>query len=125
MTIHILKHKNSNFSGTLFGVGFFKGRGSTSSGFDKKRCEEIGCKDITQKFWADKAIKDKKEEVAAVKAEKTAAKKKADAEKKKEKAETPAPEKEKDETPAPEEKDTPAPEKEEKKEDAPATDKEK
>ena len=111
MTIHILRHKNKDFSGTLFGVGFSDGRGSTSSGMDKKRCEDVGCKDITQKFWADKTVKDKKEEAAAVKAEKTAAKKKADAEKKKEKTETPAPEEkeEKDEAPEKEEDEAQAP----------------
>lgn len=104
MTVYILRHKNSNFSGTFFAVGFHKGRGSTSSKFDRDRCVSAGCKDITQQYWADQAAKEKKEEAEAAKKEKEAAKKKTEAEKKKE---------------------TPAPEKEEEKEEAPAPDEEK
>ena len=71
MIIYILKHSNSEFSGTLCGVGFSNGRGSTSSTFDRDRCIKNGCKDITDKVKSIQAAQKKKEEAKAAKAEKT------------------------------------------------------
>lgn len=68
MIIYILKHRNSDFSGTLCGVGFSNGRGSTSSSFDRDRCIKDGCKDITSKVKSIQAAQKKKEEAAAKKA---------------------------------------------------------
>ena len=70
MIIYILKHSNSEFSGTLAGVGFSSGRGSTSSAFDRDRCIKNGCKDITDKVKSIQAAQKKKEEGKAAKAEK-------------------------------------------------------
>jgi len=82
MIIYILKHSNSDFSGTLCGVGFSNGRGSTSSTFDRDRCVKNGCKDITGKVKSIQAAQKKKEEAKAAKADKaTELKKKKDEEK--------------------------------------------
>jgi len=70
MIIYILKHSNSDFSGTLCGVGFDQGRGSTSSTFDRDRCIKKGCKEITNQWNASVAAKKKKEEGKAAKAQK-------------------------------------------------------
>ena len=84
MIIYLLKHSNSEFSGTFHGVGFDKGRGSTSSRPDRDLCVKAGCKDITSKVESIKAAQKKKEEVKAAKAQKAEDKKK-DADKKAEK----------------------------------------
>ena len=104
MIVYILKHSNSEFSGGFFGVGFDKGRGSTSSKVDRDRCVQNGCKDITSKVESIKAASKKKAEAKAAKVE---AEKKAE---KKEKEEIPgeAPSKE------PLEEKTEEPEKEKK-----------
>ena len=81
MIIYILKHSNSDFSGTLCGVGFSNGRGSTSSIFDRDRCVKNGCKDITGKVKSIQAAQKKKEEAKAAKAEKAEDKKTVKAEK--------------------------------------------
>ena len=87
MIIYILKHSNSDFSGTLCGVGFSNGRGSTSSKFDKDRCVKNGCKDITDKVKSIQAAQKKKEEAKAAKAEKADDKAKKEPDKKAEKEE--------------------------------------
>lgn len=74
MIIYILKHSDSDFSGTLCGVGFSDGRGSTSSSFDRDRCIKNGCKDITSKVKSIQAAQKKKEETATAKAKKAAEK---------------------------------------------------
>lgn len=106
MIIYILKHQNSDFSGTLCGVGFSNGRGSTSSAFDKDRCVKNGCKDITAKVESIQAAQKKKEEAKAAKAEKAKdkAKKKDEkpAEKETEKKEDAEPEKEEEKAEEPE-----------------------
>ena len=89
MIIYILKHSDSDFSGTLCGVGFSDGRGSTSSTFDRDRCIKNGCKDITSKVKSIQAAQKKKEEAKATKADKAEDKKKKDADKKAEKEEIP------------------------------------
>ena len=89
MIIYILKHSNSDFSGTLCGVGFDKGRGSSSSAFDRDRCIKNGCKDITSKVKSIHAAQKKKEEAKAAKADKAEDKKKKDADKKAEREEIP------------------------------------
>jgi len=101
MIIYILKHSNSDFSGTLCGVGFSNGRGSTSSTFDRDRCVKNGCKDITEKVKSIQVAQKKKEEAKATKAEKAEDKKKKDADKKaeKEKVDEPKEEEEKAEEP--------------------------
>lgn len=103
MIIYILKHSNSEFSGTLSGVGFDKGRGSSSSKFDRDRCVEKGCKDITDKVKSIQAAQKKKEEAKAAKAETVELKKKKAEEKemveKEKKAEKEAAKKEKEEIP--------------------------
>jgi len=75
MIIYLLKHSNSEFSGTFYGVGFSKGRGSTSSKFDRDRCINKGCKDITSKVESIQAAQKKKEEAKAAKAKKVEDKK--------------------------------------------------
>lgn len=112
MTVYILRHPNKNFSGTFFGIGFHKGRGSTNSSVDKNRLVQNGCRDVTQKHWIDKKKKEEKAAAVAVKAEKAAAKKKAEADKKKEKSEAPPSEEKEEDTPAPKE-EAPAPKEEE------------
>ncbi|MCK5127907.1 MAG: hypothetical protein KAR42_16740 [candidate division Zixibacteria bacterium] len=82
MIIYILKHSNSEFSGTLCGVGFSNGRGSTSSTFDRDRCIKNGCKDITDKVKSIQAAQKKKEEAKAAKADKAEDLKKKKAEEK-------------------------------------------
>lgn len=72
MIIYLLKHSNSEFSGTLCGVGFSSGRGSTSSSFDRDRCIKKGCKDISSKVKSIQAAQKKKEETATAKAKKAA-----------------------------------------------------
>ena len=100
MIIYILKHGNSDFSGTLCGVGFSNGRGSTSSKFDRDRCIKNGCKDITEKVKSIQVAQKKKEEGKAAKAEKAEEKKVKFVEPSKElKAELKAAEKEKEEIP--------------------------
>ena len=91
MIIYILKHSNSDFSGTLCGVGFDKGRGSTSSTFDRDRCIKAGCKDISQQIRASGMAKEKKADLKAKKAEEKAM---VEAEKKAEKKEEEADEEE-------------------------------
>ena len=76
MIIYLLKHSNSEFSGTLCGVGFSSGRGSTSSRFDRDRCVAKGCKDISDKVKSIQAAQKKKEEAKAAKAETAELKKK-------------------------------------------------
>lgn len=85
MIVYILKHSNSEFSGGFFGVGFDKGRGSTSSKVDRDRCVGHGCKDITSKVESIKAASKKKAEGKAAKAQKEADEKVAKADKSKEK----------------------------------------
>ena len=87
MIIYILKHGNPDFSGTLCGVGFSNGRGSTSSKFDSDRCVKRGCKDITEKVKSIQAAQKKKEEGKAAKAEKAKDKAKKEPDKKAEKKE--------------------------------------
>jgi hypothetical protein len=70
MIIYLLKHSNSEFSGIFHGVGFHKGRGSTSSRPDRDLCVKGGCKDITSKVESIKAAQKKKEEGKAAKADK-------------------------------------------------------
>ena len=85
MIIYLLKHSNSEFSGIFHGVGFDKGRGSTSSTVDRDLCVKGGCKDITEKVKSIQAAQKKKEEGKAAKAKKAEEKKAA----KKEKEEIP------------------------------------
>lgn len=82
MIIYILKHSNPDFSGTLCGIGFSNGRGSTSSTFDRDRCVKNGCKDITEKVKSIQTAQKKKEEAKAAKAEKATELKKKKAEEK-------------------------------------------
>jgi len=70
MKIYILKHPKAGFSGYFCAAEFFEGRGSTSSAQDRDRLVKLGCKDITDKYWADKKkaeaktkTKEKKDEV--------------------------------------------------------------
>jgi hypothetical protein len=101
MIIYLLKHADPKFSGVFCGVGFDKGRGSTSSKIDKDGCIQKGCKDITSKVESIKAAQKKKEEAKAAKAEKEADKKtaKADKSKAEEAEDEPAEEPEKEEIP--------------------------
>lgn len=105
MIIYLLKHSNSEFSGIFHGVGFDKGRGSTSSRPDRDLCVKSGCKDITEKVKSIQAAQRKKEEGKAAKAEKADEKVKKDADKKTEKKEEePKKEEEKAEEPEKEKK---------------------
>ena len=70
MIIYILKHTNPDFSGTLCGVGFSNGRGSTSSKFDSDRCVKRGCKDITKKVMSILIAQKEKEDAKAARAKK-------------------------------------------------------
>ncbi len=104
MIIYLLKHSNSEFSGTLAGVGFSNGRGSTSSKFDRDRCIAKGCKDITDKVKSIQAAQKKKEEGKAAKAEKAEDKAKKEVDKKAEKTPEKETEKKEDTEPKKEEK---------------------
>ena len=83
--VYILRHKDKNFTGLLAGIGFEKGRGSTSSFFDVKQIlglvnlstnEKLNVvKDITEEYWN-----------AKIEARAKAAKKEADEEKASKKA---------------------------------------
>ncbi len=110
MIIYILKHSDSDFSGTVCGVGFSNGRGSTSSKFDKDRCVKAGCKDISGKVKSIQAAQKKKEEAKAAKAEKAKEK----AKKKDEKPAEKDAEKKEDTEPKKEEEKAEEPEKEKK-----------
>ena len=110
MIIYLLKHSNSEFSGIFHGVGFDKGRGSTSSRPDRDLCVKSGCKDITSKVESIKVAQKKKEEAKAAKAQKAAdlktkkAEEKAMIEKEKEAEKEPEKEEEKTEEPEKEKK---------------------
>ncbi len=69
-TIFILKHKDPKFSGYQLGVGFFEGKGSTSSERDARTLIEKGiCKDTTKE---EEAKRKKAEAVAKAKETKKA-----------------------------------------------------
>ncbi len=84
-TIFILKHKDSKFTGYMLGVGFFEGRGSTSSDRDAKTLvDKHGCKDVTAEYWAKKKKTDALEKAREVKKANAESKKKSEKAEKKE-----------------------------------------
>lgn len=59
MSIFILKHPNSKFSGSVYGVSFDNGVGSTSSQRDAEFCiQKYGCEDVTAKYERKQVDKD-------------------------------------------------------------------
>lgn len=68
--IYILQHRDAKFSGYFSRAHFDNGRGSTNSRKDRDKLVKLGCKDITEKYWAEREKEEekKKKEAAAKKA---------------------------------------------------------